>query len=727
MFQSEDPNRRKTPRMSDIAPPRRQRVSTWPPEPLQKNPEWYLPAQNVRESGRREGGSYNPSFERKSEARGSMPARKIIVGVCVCVLLFGAVWLVLRTGQAMKEDALRNGEAGYADLTDGAESMRTEQFAQALSQFNRANQEFGTAGKNMEFWGSSLIDLTRFIPGVSQLSAGKRIIDAGKHFATAGVSLSQVAADASISKDAYAQGEKISFLDLLTRIKGPLARATGELQKADQDLSGVNTSDIPEENRGKFVLVKENLPVLSGLLTSFEQHAPLVEELLGGNGPRKYLFLLQNNHELRATGGFIGSYGLLDVNNGVVRRFFVDGIFNPDGQLKENIIPPKPIQKVSAAWSLHDSNWFPDFPTSAEKAIFFYEKTGGPTVDGIITLTPTVMQKLLVVIGPIALPKYGLTVDADNFIPVIQEQVEVKYDKTENEPKKVLADLSAALLEKVFASQDKTTLYGIAQALLAGLNEKHILLYARHAETEALIDQAGWSGRLLPASKDYLSVVHTNINGFKTDGIIDETIQHKALIDVDGSIIDTVTITRTHNGGNTPYEWWNKVNADYLRVYVPEGSELLSAKGATWEFPLAPLDYAALGFKKDEEIRSEEENTTIDEKSGTRISRESGKTVFGAWVYVSPQERVTVEYRYRLPFRIDVNGMRQGNPDSYAALYQKQSGSIGSTLETVVDYPEGWKPIWQTGINLVPYGRELKLASDLKTDKFTGVVFGIDK
>ncbi|HBR71803.1 MAG TPA: hypothetical protein DEA27_03310, partial [Candidatus Moranbacteria bacterium] len=32
---------------------------------------------------------------------------------------------------------------------------------------------------------------------------------------------------------------------------------------------------------------------------------------------------------MRATGGFIGTYGLLDISNGHVRDFFIDGIFNP--------------------------------------------------------------------------------------------------------------------------------------------------------------------------------------------------------------------------------------------------------------------------------------------------------------------------------------------------------------------------------------------------------------
>ncbi|PJA85030.1 MAG: hypothetical protein CO143_03400 [Candidatus Moranbacteria bacterium CG_4_9_14_3_um_filter_45_14] len=634
---------------------------------------------------------------------------------------------VIYRAENVKNMVLADGERGYGYLASAVEDIQSEQWGESSSRFDDAYRSFSHGTESLSSWGGSLFTLTRFVPGLSKIASGKSALEAGKHFASAGISLNKITADFALSKETYMQGNTISFLDFLSRVKIPLEETLTELEAGNQALKGVDIKSVPKDKQEKFLLVRKSLPTLIGLIKNFDQHKALFEELLGGNGPRKYLFLLQNNQEMRATGGFIGTYALMDVNDGVVRRFFVDGIFNPDGQLRENIVPPKAIQKVSAAWSLHDSNWFPDFPMSAEKAIFFYEKTGGSTVDGVITLTPTVMQQLLSVTGPITLPQYGLTVDADNFIPIIQEQVETKYDKEENQPKKVLADLTALLIEKVFASQDKMTLYRIANALVKGLNEKQMLLYMRHPQTEALIDGAGWSGRVLPTSKDYLSVIHTNINGYKTDGVIDETIKHTAEISTDGSIVDTVFITRTHRGGNTPYIWWNKVNADYMRVYVPEGSKLLSAQGATWEFPEAPLDYQALGFKRDVDVEREENSLSIDEKSGTRVYQDSGKTVFGAWVYVSPQESVTVEYRYRLPFTIDMNQIHQGGADSYAILYQKQSGSLGSKLFSSVLFPDGIEPVWQTSGNLIPYSRQWKLETDLKTDVFAGMVFGTAK
>jgi len=440
------------------------------------------------------------------------------------------------------------------------------------------------------------------------------------------------------------------------------------------------------------------------------------------------LFLFQNNQEMRATGGFIGSYGVMDIFNGRINKFFIDGIFNPDGQLREKVVPPVPIQKISAAWSLHDSNWFPDFPVSAEKAIWFYEKTGGPTVDGIITMTPNVMEKLLEVSGPIDMLEYEVTIDKDNFLEEVQNEVEVEYDKELNQPKKILADLAPKILDAIFNSKKVSSVVKTLDILMESLNEKQLLLYSRNYEIEKKISEEGWSGEILSTDKDYLSVINSNINGFKTDGVIDETIEHQAEIEDDGSIVDSVIITRKHNGGDEKYDWLNKVNANYMRVYVPKGSRLLSVEGQTREFNSPPLDYKALNFKRDPQVEAEENSIETDEESGTRIYEDAGKTVFANWVYVSPKEETVIRYTYLLPFKISMN--ESDKPaDTYSLLAQKQSGSLGSKINSSIIYPQKYKLVWSYPENLTKDGVDLSMTSKLKIktslekDKFIGAVF----
>ncbi|MEP7162655.1 MAG: DUF4012 domain-containing protein [Candidatus Moraniibacteriota bacterium] len=643
----------------------------------------------------------------------------MVLSVLSIIILLVTVFVF--TAFRLRDGIMSHGAEGAKQLERAVRELKGNDLTGSQESFVLALKEFESAQKLLTGWGT-LVEALRFIPGLEKPASGKNLVDAGVHLARAGGEFNLIATLFAHSSAQALSGNGLSFLDLLKAGDPHMKIITQELKSAETSLSRVRSDVIPPEERAHFLEMRDGLPDLLAGLDLYLQHAPLFEELLGGNGPRQYLFLFQNNHELRATGGFIGSYALLDIANGSIRRFFIDGIFNPDGQLKENIIPPKPIQKISAAWSLHDSNWFPDFPVSAEKAIFFYEKTGGATVDGVITFTPTILERLLEVTGPIDLPQYGVVVNHENFMTIVQEEVEVKYDREENNPKKILGDLMNAILGHLLLAPDQERFQKIASLFVSGLNERHILLYSRHPETEALIDGAGWSGRILSTPHDYLSVIHSNINGYKTDGVVDDNITHESEIQSDGSIIDTVAVTRKHNGGHTPYEWWNKVSADYMRVYVPEGAELLSAEGMTREDFREPLDYAALGFHADPDVKREEDAWKIDPETGTRIGRDAGKTVFGNWVYVSPGESVTVKYRYRLKEHLSLQKMSADDPISYSVLVQKQAGTEGTQLSLRVSYPEGFDPVWQTGENLVPYGRTYSLSTSLDENQFFGLV-----
>jgi hypothetical protein len=645
---------------------------------------------------------------------------------CVIFLIFSGVNFV-KKGFQIKDLVLAKGKIAYIDLAQAKDEILSKNFQSSQLKFNEAYSRFDEISKDLNDWGGALVNVGRFIPYVSKISSGAALAQAGKDVSQIGVLVGQIMATMDDLKNPLSQTvnpseNPVSLLKLFQDTNNNVQKIQTLLADAQDNIGRVNIEDIPQEQRVQFVDLKNKIPETNKFLAEFASNGQIFTDVLGGNGPRKYLFLFQNNQEMRPTGGFIGTYGVLNIFNGRIDKFFIDGIFNPDGQLREKVVPPVPIQKISAAWSLHDSNWFPNFPTSAEKATWFYEKTGGPTVDGVITMTPIVMQKLLEITGPIDLPDYGVVVDKDNFVEKVQQEAEVDYDKELNQPKKILADLAPKILDRIFNAKNFSDIAKTMNIFVESLNEKQILIYSKNYDIEKELSNLGWSGEILNTQKDYLSVINTNINGYKTDGVIDEKIEHVSEIQEDGSVVDTVTVTRHHNGGETPYEWWNKVNADYMRVYVPKGSRLVSVEGQTREFDSPPLDYDALGFKRDSQVRMEEDSIKIDEASGTRIYDDSEKTVFANWVYVSPQETTTVKYKYLLPFKVDLSD--KNNPmDTFSLLVQKQSGSLGSQFISNISYPENFKVNWKYPDNLTQDKNSLKIETDLKTDKFIGIAF----
>lgn len=651
-----------------------------------------------------------------------------VASFLVIVLVGGAAYI--SKGVGIKGRVLGVSEEGYGNLNAAMDNMLNKNFENSSLEFEQAYDNFSKASNELDDLGGFLLDSTRYIPFISKVSSGKNMVEAGKHISGAGKALNEmIRIAASFKNPLNSESENQKSLLEIFRVSDESIRiALAELKQAQENIALVNVDDLPKDKQAKFIMLKDKLPMIISSLESFTNNSYILADLLGGNGPRKYLFLFQNNNEMRATGGFIGSYGLLDISQGKIRKFFIDGIFNPDGQLRDKIVPPGPIQKMSAAWSLHDSNWFPDFTLSAKEAIGFYEKTGGPTVDGVITLTPTVLQKLLQVTGPIEMPEYDVILDSENFVEKTQYEVEVDYDKQENKPKKILSDLAPLLLDKLLNTNDIKTMSKTLKILSEGFQQKHILLYSSNVELQKIISNQGWSGEILKSGKDYVSVINTNINGYKTDAVVEESILHQVQVQADGSLVDTLTITRKHNGGNSEYEWWNKVNADYMRVYVPQGSQLISVTGQTREFDNPPLDYDALGFAIDPLVQKEEENMQIDRQTGTRTYSDGGKTVFANWVYVSPQESVTVVYKYVLPFKLfSVSSQNQKQIDSYSLIVQKQSGSIGSNFEFQFYYPANYIAKWKYPDESEQAKNVLKLKQKLDVDRFVGIVFEKEK
>ncbi|OGZ35577.1 MAG: hypothetical protein A3A94_01995 [Candidatus Portnoybacteria bacterium RIFCSPLOWO2_01_FULL_43_11] len=652
----------------------------------------------------------------------------LTIGLVISLLVPALVFL--SQGLETKGKITASSLAAYENLLLAQESLEGVNFKTAEKNFGLAYDNFFEASQGIEDLGRLTVAILEQLPGGSLVASGSHLVKVGENLALAGENLS-AAVNLFSSTDLFkllnnkiedsqsAQSEFLSDSIVLSQEK--LSQALEALKIAKKELSDVEIETLPDDLREKTVSLKDKLPFVEDLVGQAIDYSTALIKILGHDNPREYLLIFQNNSEIRATGGFIGTYGLLTLDRGQIKKLFIDGVFNADGQLQEKIIPPKPIQKISTAWSMHDANWFSDFPTSAQKIAWFYEKTGGSTVDGVISLTPTVVERLLELTGPIEMPEYEASLNPENFVELIQYEVEADYDKGLNQPKKILADFAPKFIQALAQlSLDKQK--KALEIIFSSLKEKHILMYFRDDNLEKFIEEQGWAGEILETEKDYLNVVSSNINGYKTDKVVNETIDHQAEIQEEGSIIDTLTITREHRGGGMDYDWWNRVNSNYLRVYLPKGSELLSATGHTIETYLAPIDYEKHGFKPDPLIKSIEDKMTVDPQTGTQIFEENNKTVFGNWVYVSPGQTVKITYQYKLPFKINLTKPS----DSYSLLVQKQAGSTGSQFKSAVKFPENWKVSWFYPDNSQLESGAWRLVADLNQDRFFGVTFEID-
>lgn len=190
----------------------------------------------------------------------------------------------------------------------------------------------------------------------------------------------------------------------------------------------------------------------SGLESSL-QLKQLFEEVGGRQRDAKTLVLLANNYELRAGGGFIGTVGLLKGSNGKVQLDSVRSVYFYDHRIeeKQTFVPvPGYLSELTAHLAVRDTLNSDDESANARLARDLFARETGIYAEQVLVLTPSVLESVLGVTGPIDLPEYGLTVRQDNLLDTLQKEVEAGKDKQAGkDPKTVLSVLFDKLMSRL--------------------------------------------------------------------------------------------------------------------------------------------------------------------------------------------------------------------------------------------------------------------------------------
>jgi hypothetical protein len=689
------------------------------------------------------------SFEPKRIALGNKDVWKRVASFAVIAILLVIpfqVFITLSKTEDIKGKVLGSTQLGLTHLHKAGTAGTDLDFTGARGEFELAEKEFDLAEASIAEMGALATSLGSFVPDVD---AGQKLLSVAKQTAQIGQHLSNVAGvwdGFSDTIDANKE-DKINWQEAEEQMNMAVEKAYLVQATLDEtDLSNTKLESYSE----KFGELKEKMPQITLWLEQARDMFSVMAHFIGSDEPRRWMVVFQNNSELRPTGGFMGSYTIVDVRNGKIKNISVPGggFYDLKGSMTVSVDAPYPFHLFSPVWQPWNANWFPDYPTSAEKIMWFYDKSGGSTVDGVITFTPNVLEAMLELTGEIEMPEYETAVNAENFVRMAQIEVELEYDVEENKPKKFIGDLMPKVIEGISElPQDK--MLDLWSLVSESLSQKHFLMYFRDESIQEKVSNFGWTGEIVEANKDYLSVIHTNIAGGKTDRVIDVDISHEVEITEDGSIIDKVIVTKKHNGkADDVFE--GHVNTDYIRFYVPEGSKLLATEG----FDPMPTDrkFQVAVLEADPDLARQERSLEVDSKSQTRITREFGKTVFGNWMSVAPGESKCVEIKYLLPFKFSEveiasnddekeysnwdlikqyffgrKNVETKNEDShiYSLIAQKQAGTENYSFESNLVLADNWE-VKDYLPESVEIGDSVRFKTVLDTDKLYGVVIERD-
>lgn len=610
------------------------------------------------------------------------------------------------------------GGSGLENLGSAADAASIFKLNAAAASFSSAKNDFARAGEEMSKINSLLLEAGKLVPNKKV-----RLASYGKDFAVAAESAASLGENLSLAANSFFPGQDKKFSEMVEDFIRYERAASADATKLNDSLSRIDSKVLPKEYSEIFDKIKEISTDLAMLIDSSCDAASKINIFLGAEKDKRYLFVFQNNSEMRASGGFIGSFALVDFSQGKIKNIEVPegGSYDTEGGLRDFVTAPEPLWLVNPLWHFWDANWWPDWKKSAQKLSWFYEKSDGPSVDGVISFTPTVLERILKVIGPIDMTEeYGVIMDSDNLWFNLRDIIEkekaqdlkISNEVAEKKPKRVVGDLLRKIMEEMPKRLDKDKFIQLTMVLNDSLNDKQVLFYFENEDLQKEAEKRNWAGRIKDTGKDYLSVVNTNIAGGKSDGKMEEKISHEAKVMEDGSIIDTLIIKKKHLGvDGEPY--FGVRNVNWMRVYVPEGSVLLEASGFRGPDPIY-FDYPSDEWGVDIDVEEENgENAEIDRKNlNTKIYKESGKTVFANWVMVDPGQEVVIKIKYKLPFKFEKKSLysekktifdefiekatktKKKDLYIYSFMAQKQPGMISSSIESEFIPPAEFSTVW---------------------------------
>ena len=369
---------------------------------------------------------------------------------------------------------------------------------------------------------------------------------------------------------------------------------------------GLSLNSLPFTDRQRQMLESALplLPTLDTVLSHEHEWSDSLRWILGIDQQRSFLIEPMDSAELRANGGFTGQFGDLVSNGAHVGQLHLENLGKyeedhtsegspPDTAVYQKVVGQNAPTPYSEWWpianfGLRDANLSADFPTSASIAINRYAYEFGIQADGVIMFTPTLIEHILSVTGPILIPGYNEKISAQNL------QQRLHYYQLDN-----MGIRHEGLVEhvedpqiarKLFTQRVTTTLIStvthlplnkllpMASEMLRSMKSKDLQVYATNPQIESLIGKYGSTASLDRSNThDGLFIVQSNLSANKASQYVTTQIHDIIALDASGGATHHLQLKLDYQqkgdvfGFDTYY--------DFIRVYVPINSQLIAGDG----------------------------------------------------------------------------------------------------------------------------------------------------
>lgn len=560
-----------------------------------------------------------------------------IAAAVVAVALVALCWWGY--GQVKQFEALA--KAGKSDASAAVKSLEKADAAAALASFQRAGDEFGRA---RQLLGPAWL---RDVPWLGrQVAAADELASIGAEGSSAGAHVAELLAQAGSVSGADRLGQ------LITAARPHLDAALVSMVSIHDRAAGLTTDGLVPQLADSVTELQNLLRPLDLVMGRSQALLDLERYLFSAD--HRFLVLAQNNAQLRPSGGFLGTYGLLTVGPSGFQLERFEDVYALPGARSDM---PVPEGMRTRRVYFHLANWWVDFPTTGKTMTELWGTIlpRQPGIDGVIAIDLPTIRNLLEVFGPITVPEVNGQLTADNVFERLSYAVEVTYSGGQSDAgkKDAVVSLAKAVMERLIGlSNDEFV--PVMQALATSANEKHVQFYLTDSSAQSAMVAAGWSGAIAPSADttDLVAVANAVMRRpAKSNLGVTKALDYTVGLNADGSA-DTTLVLHYKKSADNPLGSLQDRFYDLVRVNRISGTTLRGSKG---------ID-------------------TLDDATGL--------PTFAHYFRLDSGKSTSVTLAATVP-----DAVRRGDAGTwrYRLLVAKQADLVDTEATITVRVPEGWK------------------------------------
>jgi hypothetical protein len=340
----------------------------------------------------------------------------------------------------------------------------------------------------------------------------------------------------SLNWDSLIPSNAGTDLDPILNASPSVASAAHAVRISLERLERIDPGSLLPQVAEPLTRAREQLQAATGALDAAANASQLAPGMLGGDGPRNYLLMIQNNAEARASGGIPGALAILTLDKGKLTL----GAQSSAGDIgvMSPILPVDAEQEQIYSGRLgkymQDVNLTPDFPTTASTAQAMWEKRTGQHVDGVISIDPVALGYILDATGPVKISNPELVALAGGDLPtelsganVVRTLLSDVYAKIERPQ---LQDAYfAGVAQEIFGalSSGKGDAKSLIKGITRGASEGRVLVWSGLNNEQAVIAGYPLSGSIAGPSvaPAQFGVYFNDGTGAKMDYYVKRTAQ----------------------------------------------------------------------------------------------------------------------------------------------------------------------------------------------------------